>query len=95
VAAIHYHHGTNNHSKWEYGHRHINKTWVELMIHSNSIEQLWGQFKWVIRTIHHGVSRKYRMSYLNEQVLRYEHWKHDNLYYYFLSLLLIPTFNGT
>jgi hypothetical protein len=35
------------------------------------------------------------MSYLNEQIIRYEHWKDSNLYYYFLSLLLIPTFRGT
>ncbi|MDD2745379.1 MAG: hypothetical protein PHU93_02470 [Candidatus Gracilibacteria bacterium] len=47
------------------------------------------------KTIHHGVSKKYRMSYLNEQVIRYEHGKQDNLYYYFLSLLFIPTFSGT
>jgi len=95
IASIHYHHATTNHSKWEFGERYTNARWKELMIHSNTIEQLWWQFKGVIRTIHHWVSKKYRMSYLNEQIIRYEHWKQDNLYYYFLSLLLIPTFSGT
>jgi transposase-like protein len=95
IAGIHYHHATNNHSKREFGHRYTNSEWRELMIHSNTIEQLWWQFKWVIRTIHHGVSKKYRMSYLNEQIIRYEHGKDSNLYYYFLSLLFIPTFSGT
>lgn len=95
IAWIHYHHATTNHSKKEFGHRHTNRYGKELMIHSNTIEQLWGQFKWVIRTIHHWVTKKYRMSYLNEQIIRYEHWKKSNLYYYFLSLLFIPTFRGT
>ena len=95
IAGIHYHHATTNHSKKEFGHKHINKEWKELMIHSNTIEQLWWQFKGAIRTIHHWVSKKYRITYLHEQIIRYEHWKTDNLYYYFLSLLFIPTFRGT
>jgi transposase len=95
IAGIHYHHATTNHSKHEFARRYKDLTGKEVMIHSNTIEQLWWQFKWVIRTIHHWVSKKYRMSYLNEQVIRYEHWKDSNLYYYFLSLLLIPTFSGT
>lgn len=95
IAWIHYHHATTNHSSKEFWHRYTNREWRELMIHSNTIEQLWWQFKGVIRTIHHGVTKKYRMSYLNEQIIRYEHWKKSNLYYYFLSLLFIPTFSGT
>lgn len=95
IAGIHYHHATTNHSQKEFGRRHVDRYWVERMIHSNTVEQLWGQFKGVIRTIHHGVSKKYRMTYLNEQIIRYEHWKTSNLYYYFLSLLFVPTFRGT
>lgn len=95
IAGIRYHHATTNHSKHEFASRYRDLTWREVMVHSNTIEQLWGQFKGVIRTIHHGVSKKYRMSYLNEQIIRYEHWKDCNLYYYFLSLLFIPTFGGT
>lgn len=95
IAGIHYHHATTNHSQKEFGRRHIDRNGRERMIHSNTIEQLWWQFKWVIRTIHHGVSKKYRMTYLNEQIIRYEHCKDSNLYYYFLSLLFIPTFRGT
>lgn len=95
ITSIHYHHATTNHSKWEFGYTYTNKEWKEIKIHSNTVEQLWWQLKGVIRTIHHWISKKYRMSYLNEQIIRYEHWKDTNLYYYFLSLLFIPTFSGT
>jgi transposase len=45
IASIHYHHATTNHSAKEFGHRYQNKEGEELWIHSNTIEQLWGQFK--------------------------------------------------
>lgn len=91
-ASIRYRHYTTNHSHHEFAKT---ETTTGIRIHSNTIEQTWWALKWVIRTIHHGVSRKYRLSYLNEYIIRSEAWKRWHLYYYILALLLIPMFRTT
>jgi transposase-like protein len=40
-------------------------------IHTNTMEQIWGDFKGIIRTIHHGVSKTYRLLYLAQYAFRY------------------------
>ena len=77
ATAVYYKHRTTNHSKGEFAR--------DGFIHSNTIEQIWGDIKGIIRTIHHGISKKYRMLYLNLYALKYEHLHNSNLFYFFLS----------
>ncbi len=51
-----YIHHTVNHSKGEFAWRHV---------HTNTIEGVWSMLKGVIRTIHHGVWKKYLQGYLD------------------------------
>lgn len=89
ATAVYYHHFTTNHSKGEFA-----KTVKDINIHSNSIEQIWGDIKGIIRTIHHGVSKKYRPLYLAQYIIKYSLKHSSNLLYYSLCQLLRPTFKG-
>lgn len=66
----------------------------ESFIHSNTIEQIWGDIKGIIRTIHHGISRKYRHLYLAQYIFKYENLLSSNLFYNTLCQLLPPMFAG-
>jgi len=82
-ASIHYWHRTVNHSRRE---------WARDGAHTNTIEQIWGWFKGIIRTIHHGISKKYRRFYLAQFAFRYEHEHSSNLFYATLVKLFRPTY---
>lgn len=89
ATAVYYHHFTTNHSKAEFA-----KTVKDINIHSNSIEQIWGDIKGIIRTVHHGVSAKYRPLYLAQYIIKYSLIHSSNLLYYSLCQILHPTFKG-
>lgn len=80
---VFYHHETVNHSKGEFGRSGV---------HSNTIEQIWGSMKGIIRTIHHGVSKKYRHLYLAQFIFRYENEHASNLFYLTVHSLFHPTY---
>lgn len=84
VTGIYYHHQTTNHSKGEFA-RAGN-------IHSNTIEQIWGDIKGIIRTIHHGISRKYRHLYLAQYAFKYQFYEATNFFYKTLSTLFFPCY---
>ncbi len=84
AAGVFYKHRTTNHSKGEFAR--------DGLIHSNTIEQIWGDIKGVIRTIHHGVSKKYRHLYLAQYIFKYENIKLNDLFFKSLISLLNPTF---
>jgi transposase-like protein len=84
ITSIYYHHKTTNHSKGEFGDGNGN--------HTNTIEQIWGDIKGIIRTIHHGISKKYRALYLAQYIFRYEHKFNSNLFANFLFRLFHPTY---
>jgi len=66
-----------------------------LRIHSNTIEQIWGDIKGILRTVHHGVSKKYRQLYLNQYIWKYQQYaKTSNFFYTVLCQLLRPMFGG-
>lgn len=81
--SIHYTHESVNHSKAEFARNGA---------HTNTIEQIWGMIKGIIRTIHHGVSKKYRNLYLKQFIFRYEHEHSHNLFKLTLSILFSPTY---
>jgi transposase-like protein len=83
ATGIRYHHQTTNHSAHEFARG---------TVHSNTIEQIWGDIKGIIRTIHHGVSKKYRPLYLAQYIFRYEQKYISNLFLNFLSILFHPTY---
>ena len=83
-TSILYHHKTMNHSQGKYGDGEGN--------HSNTIEQIWGDIKGIIRTIHHGISKKYRPLYLAQYIFRYENKFTSNLFSNFLFRLFHPTY---
>lgn len=85
-AGIEYQHKTTNHSKGEFARRGY--------IHSNTIEQIWGDIKGIIRTIHHGITKKYRHLYLAQYIFKYENEKSSHLFYNVLCQLLSPMFAG-
>ena len=91
---LQYHHFTTNHSKWEYATLNTHKkSWEVIRVHSNTIEHIWWDFKGIVRTIHHGISKKYRKQYLAQYAFRYSCWNNTNLFYAFLeNMLTIPTF---
>ena len=84
AAGVFYKHRRTNHSKGEFARQGF--------IHSNTIEQIWGDIKGVIRTIHHGVSKKYRHLYLAQYIFQYENIKLNDLFFKSLISLLNPTF---
>ncbi len=84
ITGIHYHHQTTNHSKGEFARKDN--------IHSNTIEQIWGDIKGIIRTIHHGISKKYRHLYLAQYTFKYQFIKSTNLFYKSLSKLFFPCY---
>jgi len=84
ITGIRYHHQTTNHSKGEFAR--------EGGVHSNTIEQIWGDIKGVIRTIHHGVSKKYRSLYLAQYAFSYQFKHSTNLFFKTLCQLFTPTY---
>ena len=82
-TGVRYHHQSVNHSAHEYARGDV---------HTNTIEQIWGMIKGIIRTIHHGVTKKYRHLYLAQFMFRYEHEKSTNFFYKILSVLFHPTY---
>ena len=83
ALSIRYTHDSVNHSKAEFARNGA---------HSNTIEQIWGMIKGMLRTIHHGVSKKYRKLYLQQFIFRYEHEHTHNLFNLALSNLFHPTY---
>ena len=86
AASIFYKHKTTNHSAGEFARGGF--------VHSNTIEQIWGDIKGIIRTIHHGISKKYRHLYLAQYIFKYENLHPSNLFYNTLCQLLHPMFAG-
>jgi len=82
--AVRYTHKTTNHSKGAYGDG--------AGTHSNTIEQIWGDIKGVIRTIHHGVSKKHRETYLALHAFKVNFQNTTNYFYQLLSCLFTPTY---
>ena len=87
IAGLFYNHKATNHSKGEFARNSYNEC-----IHSNTIEQIWGDIKGIIRTIHHGISKKYRKYYLAQYIFKYENIKSTNLFYLTLFKLFSPTY---
>lgn len=85
ITNLFYEHKTTNHSKKEYARG---------IVHSNTIEHIWGDIKGIIRTIHHGISKKYRHLYLAQYVFKKNHEKTSNLFYSILCQLIAPMFAG-
>lgn len=83
ITGIRYEHRTVNHSKYEFARG---------IVHTNTIEQIWGAVKGIIRTIHHGVSAKYRHLYLAQFAFRYQNEKSSNLFFNTLCLIFRPTY---
>lgn len=83
ITGIRYAHYSVNHSIREFARGRV---------HTNTIEQIWGRIKGIIRTIHHGISKKYRPSYLAWFQLKYNHSKDSNLFYLIISKLFSPTY---
>jgi transposase-like protein len=83
ATGIRYRHYTTNHSKGEYARG---------IVHSNTIEQIWGDIKGIIRTIHHGVSKKYRKLYLSQYIFAYQFKKSTNFFFKTLFHIFSPTY---
>jgi transposase-like protein len=83
ITGIEYHHQTTNHSTSEFARGEV---------HSNTIEQIWGDIKGIIRTIHHGITRKYRGLYLAQYIFKYENKDSSNLFFKTLCQLFSPTY---
>lgn len=52
---------------------HSIKEWTRNHIWTNTIEGVWSMLKGIIRTIHHGVSKRYLQGYCNLFAFRYSH----------------------
>lgn len=83
ITGIRYDHRCVNHSKHEFARDEV---------HTNTIEQIWGHIKGIIRTIHHGITKKYRVSYLAWFQLKYNHLHDSNFFYLVLTKLFSPTY---
>jgi transposase-like protein len=83
ITGIRYEHQTVNHSKHEFARD---------IVHTNTIEQIWGMIKGIIRTIHHGVSAKYRHLYLAQFAFRYQNEKTSHLFFNTLCQIFRPTY---
>ena len=84
ITGIRYHHQVTNHSKGEFARKGG--------IHSNTIEQIWGDIKGIFRTIHHGISKKYRKLYLAQYAFSYQFKHSTNLFFKTLCQLFSPTY---
>jgi len=84
ALGIRYDHRTTNHSTGEYGDG--------AGTHSNTIEQFWGDVKGIIRTIHHGVTKKYRLTYLALHAFKVTFQQTTNYFFQILSCLFTPTY---
>jgi len=82
-ASIRYHHKVVNHSKHEFARGDT---------HTNTIERIWGMFKGIVRTIHHGILKKYRKYYLAQFAFRYNYEHNSNLFYSTLVKLFSPVY---
>lgn len=83
ITGIEYHHQVVNHSAKEFARGEV---------HSNTIEQIWGDIKGIIRTIHHGITKKYRELYLAQYIFKYENQHSSNLFFKTLCQLFTPTY---
>lgn len=83
ATSIYYHHQTVNHSKKEFAREDV---------HTNTIEQIWGWIKGIIRTIHHGISKKYRAFYLAQFIFRYENETTSQLFFNSLWKIFSPMY---
>jgi transposase-like protein len=83
ITGIYYNHKTTNHSQGEFARNNV---------HSNTIEQIWGDIKGIIRTIHHGISKKYRHLYLAQYVFKYQFFHITNFFFKTLFTLFLPTY---
>lgn len=83
ITGIEYHHQVTNHSKMEFARGEV---------HSNTIEQIWGDIKGMIRSIHHGIKKKYRKLYLAQYIFKYENKDSTNLFFKTLCQLFTPTY---
>lgn len=84
ATNVYYHHQTTNHSKGEFARKGG--------VHSNTIEQIWGDIKGIIRTIHHGVSKKYRHLYLAQYAFSYQARHSSNLFFNSICQLFLPPY---
>ena len=84
ATCVYYWHQTTNHSKREFARGGI--------VHSNTIEQIWGDIKGIIRTIHHGISRKYRSLYLSQYAFSYQYKNSTNFFFKTLCQLFSPPY---
>jgi len=75
-----------NHSQGKYGDGEGN--------HSNMIEQIWGDIKGMMRTIHHGISKQYCPCYLIQYIFHYEYKWTLYFYFNFLFRLFHPTYGA-
>jgi transposase-like protein len=82
-ASIRYRHKVVNHSQSEFARGDA---------HTNTIERIWGMFKGIVRTIHHGISKKYRKYYLAQFAFRYNYEHNSNLFYSVLVKIFSPMY---
>jgi len=80
VAGIRYNHQTANHSKREYARG---------IVHSSTIEQIWGDIKGIIRIIIMESAKKYRKLFLNQYIFAYS-LKNQLTSYSKLSFIFFP-----
>ncbi len=81
--SVHYDHQRMNHSRHEF---------VRGTTSTNTIERIWGMMKGILRTIHHGVSKRYRQLYIQQFIFKFEHEHSHNLFNLTLSKLFSPTY---
>ena len=77
ALGIHYTHHWVNHSIGEWKRNHI---WT------NTIEGVWSMLKGIIRTIHHGIKKKYMPYYFSLFSFQYNN-RHLSIHYKFFTLL--------
>lgn len=73
--------------------KHMAKEYVRGNIHTNTIENLWSQLKWVITGSYKSTSAFHLQSYLNEFVFRYNRRKQSE--YGRMNSFLNHSFTGT
>jgi len=81
---VHLVHQTVNHSKGEY------VSFTDRNVHTNTIEQIWGMMKGILRTVHHGVTKKWRYSYLYSFACKYNYRYLPNLFTFMVDLSTQP-----
>ena len=86
-ASVSYEKNSVNHSKHEFARVGG--------IHTNTIEHIWGDIKGIIRTTHHGISKKYRQLYFAQYAFRYNYKKCYDLFVLSLFIFLFPSFSPT